>query len=212
MFFSVLIPSIKPLIIKSFAILTTCTLSISICQAAPPSFANNILTLPSVTVGNNTFNNVKLDLDINAGTVTLLSAEPEHIFEMRTLLSPSLELPAVSTGGAAGSLISVDTDSGAISGFIVTKGLTNLIAAHIHEGAADESGDVIVTMNFDSSTNLFTIPSGTILTVDQISSLKAGKLYLNVHTETNESGELRSQLNINSGKNADANLTSLIDP
>ncbi len=201
----------KKLSIKQLANLSLLVLcSPILSHAGSPDFANNVLTLPSVTVGDTTFNNVKLNLNLTAGTVSLQNFEEEHIFEMRTLLSPSLEVPVAITGGAAGSLISVDTLTGAISGFIMTKGIVDLSAAHIHEGAAGVNGDPIITLELDENTNSFTIPSDAVLTEEQITQLLDGNLYLNVHTPTNPAGEFRAQLDINSGKNADARLTSLL--
>lgn len=202
---------IKKLFIKqlaNLALLVFCSPMLS--YAKSPDFANNVLTLPSVTVGETTYNNVKLNLNLTTGTVSLQDFEEEHVFEMRTLLSPSLEVPVAITGGAAGSLISVDTLSGAISGFIMTKGVVDVSAAHIHEGAAGVNGDPIITLELDKDTNSFTIPADAVLTEEQITQLLEGNLYLNVHTPTNPAGEFRGQLDINSGKNADARLTGLL--
>jgi hypothetical protein len=201
---------IKKISIKQLAKLALLPLFSPISSYAElPDFANNVLTLPSVTVGETTFNNVKLNLNLAAGTVSLQNFEQEHVFEMSTLLTPSAEVPETISVGAAGSLMEVDVTTGAISGFIVTTGISNLTAAHIHAGAAGVNGDPIITLELNTENNLFTIPSGTVLTEEQIAQLQEGNLYLNVHTSTNANGELREQLDINSGKIQDSLLNLL---
>jgi hypothetical protein len=201
---------IKKISIKQLAKLALLPLFSPISSYAElPDFANNVLTLPSVTVGETTFNNVKLNLNLAAGTVSLQSFEQEHVFEMSTLLTPSAEVPETISVGAAGSLMEVDVTTGAISGFIVTTGISNLTAAHIHAGAAGVNGDPIITLELNTENNLFTIPSATVLTEEQITHLQEGNLYLNVHTSTNANGELREQLDINSGKIQDSLLNLL---
>ncbi len=201
---------IKKISIKQLAKLALFPLFSPISSYAElPDFANNVLTLPSVTVGETTFNNVKLNLNLAAGTVSLQNFEQEHVFEMSTLLTPSAEVPETISVGAAGSLMEVDVTTGAISGFIVTTGISNLTAAHIHAGAAGVNGDPIITLELNTENNLFTIPSGTVLTEEQITQLQEGNLYLNVHTSTNANGELREQLDINSGKIQDSLLNLL---
>ena len=200
----------------SLKILASLALSVPLLsQASAPSFdvSTNVLTLPNITVGSQTFNNVNVVINLIAGTATLQTFEDEHIFEMRTLLSPSAENadPAITTGGAAGSLMSIDTVTRELTGFIMTKGVTTLTAAHVHEGAVDASGPAIITLMLDSTTNQFTIPSGTVLNQSQMTALQAGNLYLNVHTTGNTGGELRGQLDINSGKTMDAMLTTFMD-
>ena len=73
------------------------------------------------------------------------------------------------------------------------------VAAHIHEGAAGVNGPVLFELvarlkaeqlsgRFSECDNRFT------LTQEQIDLLKAGELYVNIHTEQFVDGELRSQL------------------
>ncbi len=68
--------------------------------------------------------------------------------------------------------------------------------AHIHLGAAGENGDVIFPLNVSvdegQTSGIFSL--STTLTQDQIDAFNAGNLYINIHTEMNQGGELRGQI------------------
>ena len=67
------------------------------------------------------------------------------------------------------------------------------MAAHIHDGAPGVNGPVVVPLN-KKNDHEWTVPVGTKLTAAQIESLKAGTLYVNVHTDAHKGGEIRGQL------------------
>ena len=56
-----------------------------------------------------------------------------------------------------------------------------------------QNGPVIVPFS-KTAENVWSAPAGAKLTETQIQSLKSGNLYLNVHSATNKSGEIRAQL------------------
>ncbi|MBE9059658.1 CHRD domain-containing protein [cf. Phormidesmis sp. LEGE 11477] len=67
---------------------------------------------------------------------------------------------------------------------------------HIHMAAAGENGPIIRNLTVDEAGGDF---SGIFTLEDsQVDSLLADGLYVNLHTQANPSGELRSQLNIDS--------------
>lgn len=61
--------------------------------------------------------------------------------------------------------------------------------AHIHTGAIGVEGDIICTLSSTSP-----MVNECTLTEDNIASLKAGELYVNIHTTGNSGGELRGQI------------------
>ncbi len=68
--------------------------------------------------------------------------------------------------------------------------------AHIHTGAKGENGGIAFSLNIDGGTEggftgIFT------LTDEEIETLKSGQYYVQLHTETNQPGELRGQLAAN---------------
>jgi hypothetical protein len=82
-------------------------------------------------------------------------------------------------------------DDGSISGAVSTTGIA-ATSAQIHEGGAGEDGPYIVSLAREGNT--FKVPAGSRLTAEQLQSLKAGKLYVNVHSRTYSGGEIRGQL------------------
>jgi len=100
------------------------------------------------------------------------------------------EVPPLSVPGSGSGTIRVE-DDGTVSGSITTKDVAGTMA-HIHRGAKGTNGPVIVPL--DKNGDTYTVPAGRKLTPEQIKDLKAGNLYVNVHTAKNKGGEVRGQL------------------
>lgn len=98
--------------------------------------------------------------------------------------------PVVTSGNGTGEFV-VAAD-GLISGSITTHGVAGTMA-HIHQGAQGINGPVIITLQ-PGERGVWTIPPLTRLTADQLASYRAGRLYVNVHTDANKRGEIRTQL------------------
>ena len=100
------------------------------------------------------------------------------------------EVPPLSVPGSGSGTIRVEED-GTVSGSVTTKDVAGTMA-HIHRGAKGTNGPVIVPL--DKNGDTYTVPAGRKLTPEQIKDLKAGNLYVNVHTAKNKGGEVRGQL------------------
>jgi len=151
-----------------------------------------------------------------------------------TFLSGLNEVPSVSTEIAAGlseslsaggtATFRLSEDGSSIFYTIVTDGLLNIQAAHLHLGAAGTNGPVIVTLFpttaypikpiIQASTDIsitqenanVTLATGTITSADFVGSLKgksmatlisdikSGQVYVNVHTIKMPAGALRGQV------------------
>ena len=111
--------------------------------------------------------------------------------DIKVTLAGANEVPPVTTTAAGSGTITVGMDMG-VSGTIMTTGVAGT-AAHIHEAAAGKNGPVIVPMT-KSGDNTWTFAPGAKLTDAQMASLKAGNLYINVHSAANPGGEIRGQL------------------
>jgi hypothetical protein len=105
-------------------------------------------------------------------------------------LSGAEEVPPVTVPGTGTGSFRVTSD-GTISGSVTTKDVQGTMA-HIHQGAKGTNGPVIVPLTKSGDT--YTVPEGRKLTEAQLQALKAGNLYVNVHTDRNKGGEVRAQL------------------
>lgn len=87
----------------------------------------------------------------------------------------------------------------------IVAGLSGPITgAHLHNAPSGENGDVVQDLSgfVRGNTISVTIPAG-----DYLTELRAGALYLNIHTEANPNGEIRAQLNFENNLVFDAWLT-----
>ena len=111
--------------------------------------------------------------------------------DVKVNLSGAQETPPVTTSASGSGTISIGADK-SVSGTIKTTGIEGT-AAHIHVGAAGESGPPIITLE-QSTAGVWKVPAGAKLTADQYANFKAGKLYVNVHSAEHKPGEIRAQL------------------
>jgi len=111
--------------------------------------------------------------------------------QVKVTLSGDQEVPAVKTSGAGSGAISVTADK-SVSGSVTTTGVAGTMA-HIHEAAPGKNGPVVIPLS-KSGDSTWSVPAGAKLTDAQLSSFKAGNLYVNVHSAANPGGEVRGQL------------------
>jgi hypothetical protein len=109
---------------------------------------------------------------------------------MKVSLSGSQEVPAVKTEAKGSGSFRVAED-GTISGSVKTEGVQGTMA-HIHRGAKGQNGPVIIPLTKNGDT--YSVPAGKKLTDAQMKDLKAGNLYVNVHSNAHKGGEIRAQL------------------
>jgi hypothetical protein len=105
-------------------------------------------------------------------------------------LSGAEEVPPVSTEGSGSGSFRVASD-GSLTGSVTTTGVKGTMA-HIHQGAKGNNGPIIVPLTKNGDT--YSVPSGRRLTDAQIQALRAGELYVNVHSDRYKGGEVRAQL------------------
>jgi CHRD domain-containing protein len=110
---------------------------------------------------------------------------------MSVKLSPAEEVPPASQSSGSGSGSIRVTQDGSVSGSVTTTGVQGTMA-HIHQGAKGANGPVIVPLTKNGDT--YSVPEGKKLTPAQMDALKAGNLYVNVHTNQHKGGEVRAQL------------------
>jgi len=109
---------------------------------------------------------------------------------IKVSLTGSEAVPPLSVPGSGSGSFRVAAD-GTLAGSVTTKDVAGTMA-HIHRAAKGTNGPVIVPL--DKNGDTYSVPAGRKLTQQQMDDLKAGNLYVNVHTARNKGGEVRGQL------------------
>jgi len=151
--------------------------------------------------GTDAGNGTDSEAGTDAGAGDSTDAEAEQAVAV-VLDSASTEPAAVGADDAAGTGdFVVDTETGALSGSVEVSGTTGVpTMAHIHQGAPGVAGPVLVALEPNSDSTVWTVPEGAALDAAGIAAFENGELYVNVHTEANPSGELRAQLDADGGE------------
>ncbi len=131
----------------------------------------------------------------------------------RTHLQGDNEVPAVETNAQGQATFKVSKDGNSISYKLIVSNIENVLMAHIHNAPAGENGGVVVWLYPASpppaliegrfqgvlaegtitADNLVGSLAGQTLD-DLIEEIKAGNMYVNVHTTQVPSGEIRGQI------------------
>jgi len=151
--------------------------------------------------GTDAGNGTDSEAGTDAGAGDSTDAEAEQAVAV-VLDSASTEPAAVGADDAAGTGdFVVDTETGALSGSVEVSGTTGVpTMAHIHQGAPGVAGPVLVALEPNSDSTVWTVSEGAALDAAGIAAFENGELYVNVHTEANPSGELRAQLDADGGE------------
>jgi hypothetical protein len=127
-------------------------------------------------------------------SAAFVSAASAATITYRAKLSGRAEIPKTDSKGSGKLDATFDTRSKVFTYTLTFSGLTGpAIAAHIHGPATRaQSAGVIAPLG---DKNLTSPVAGSItLTDDQVKMLESNKLYVNVHTAANSSGEIRGQI------------------
>lgn len=113
-------------------------------------------------------------------------------------LSGAQEVPAVTTTGKGVCLITLNAAQTQISVNCRYSGLSgSATAAHIHGSAAvGANAPVLFDFGTVSGASGTIAPAPINVTAQQVADLRANKMYVNVHTANNASGEIRGQLHV----------------
>src|SRR5947208_6315166 len=128
-------------------------------------------------------------------------------------LTGDQQVPAVNTTAFGFAEVQLSEDNSTLSFEVVVCNIANVIASHIHVGAAGTNGQVVLPFfgsltPFNSTRGCDTLAEGTRTSgnlvarpdagintwTDFINALIAGNTYVNVHTTAHTGGEIRGQL------------------
>ena len=121
----------------------------------------------------------------------LALASSAYAADVTFTLTGKQQVRAVTTTATGTGLFRIDDDK-TISGTVKTTGMIGT-AAHLHLAPMGRNGPPILTLNKVSDSE-WSVPEGAKLTDEQHAAFKAGKLYVNVHSEAYKKGEIRGQL------------------
>ena len=119
-------------------------------------------------------------------------AGPPQGTVLAATLTGDQENPPVITGGIGTGTLTLNPDTGGVSGSVNLDGVDATVA-HIHTGEVGVNGPIIVNLE-QTSPGTWTVPAGSTLTAEQVTALNNGGLYFNAHTPANPNGEVRGQI------------------
>ena len=132
---------------------------------------------------------------ILAGTALSAVMIPAALAETMTYkadLKASEEVPATTSKGSGTATVTFDPATKLMRWKVTYSGLTGpATMAHFH-GPAAPGQNAGVVIPFDKPDS--PIEGSAKLTDEQVADLKAGKLYINIHTAANKAGEIRGQV------------------
>ena len=110
-------------------------------------------------------------------------------------LSNAAEVPPTTGSGSGTAQVTLDTATKEITYKVTYSGLSGpAAAAHIHCGAAAGANSGVAVALGTGPTAASPMTGTGDMTDAQLADLKAGKCYVNVHTDANKGGEVRGQL------------------
>ena len=127
---------------------------------------------------------------ILAAALTASQARAGDAYAAR--LNGASEVPPVATSGSGSGAVSYDAKTRTMKWTITWSGLSGpATMAHFH-GPAAPGANAGVSVPIDDVTSPST--GSAVLTDAQAADLKAGRLYINIHTAANPKGEIRGQV------------------
>ncbi|HLQ36159.1 MAG TPA: CHRD domain-containing protein [Planctomycetota bacterium] len=115
----------------------------------------------------------------------------QQVTYLSAFLEGAQETPPVVTAARGFGIARVNEPANTVTMFVFAEGLSGpATAAHIHVGAVGVAGPVLIPLTIAGSVMT---GSGT-LTAAQVTTIKTGGMYFNVHTAANPGGEIRGQV------------------
>ncbi len=136
------------------------------------------------------------------------TATPVPLADERLLIA-NLRGATTAAAGTGVAYFYVHEDGSAIDYQIVVADLSNITAAHIHDGSEDENGPILVTL-FEAADGTSVTPNGVLvegtiesddlpddLTIAELTNLMVdSEVYVNVHTTGQPTGAIRGQTRV----------------
>jgi hypothetical protein len=104
------------------------------------------------------------------------------------------QVPPVDTAAGGTFAVTVDPDAGTLVAHANTNGVDDAVAAHLHDGIAGTNGLIAIGLTRDPMEDTRWSAVDAPVDADQLSGVRAGGWYINVHTPANPDGEIRGQV------------------
>ena len=128
------------------------------------------------------------------GAAVAEAPKPANTTTYFAALTGPQENPPALTVADGNATFTVNNDTGAIIGTVNTLNIS-ANAAHIHIAEPGINGPIIVPLTqTPAGSGIWVVPANSVLTPDQLTALKAGGLYVNVHTDLYPGGQIRGQI------------------
>ena len=123
--------------------------------------------------------------------------EVARTWAFAAMLSGANEVEPVDSEGSGQALLTLSADMSELHYRLFVNDLDDVTMAHIHEAPAGSNGDVVFPLFTGGLPPLVEgspVADTLAPSIDQVAALLAGDYYVNVHTSTVPSGEIRGQL------------------
>jgi hypothetical protein len=137
---------------------------------------------------------VNVHTPANPGGEVRGQVAPPPIDVVFTTLSGDQEVPAVASAASGFAASTVNRDTGAVTAHVRTTGADTATAAHIHAAFAGDNGGVAIGLVQDAADAAHWSVTGAQFDAAGLADYRDGRLYFNVHTPANPSGEIRGQI------------------
>ncbi len=110
-------------------------------------------------------------------------------------LDGAQEVPSIMTDANGDGYLLIDDYMRSVEVRVVTTGVEDAVMGHIHTGRVGLNGPVLVGLEQSAEdVNVWATPEGTVVEQDILDVLKSGGHYVNIHTPSVPSGEIRGQI------------------
>ena len=119
---------------------------------------------------------------------------PPPVEVLFATMGGSEEVPPVATAATGRAATTVNRDTGKMSVHVRTSGVDDATGAHVHSAYAGQNGGVAVGLVQDGGDVAHWSVTEASLDAAALTDYLEGRLYVNVHTPANASGEIRAQI------------------
>jgi hypothetical protein len=147
----------------------------------------------AVSDGSHTLTARVMDSMGQAATSAPVSVSVENNPTLAVSLAPTQLMPVPASSATGSASLAVKLASGALSGKVTLSGMA-ASAVTLNEAFAGNSGAPLITLRAGAGSGEWDLPPGALLSLEQVSALLQGRLYLVAASAAHPGGEVRGQI------------------